>query len=166
MPAHLRNPVAEKKISNGNKWFLIPFFIFHYGMFCFAHGLFVYSLLANNGEVVIGNPFAALRIMMTEILKAGGKWFVFAIVASHLWSFYFNYLGKGEFRRTTAPFVTMAPYSRIIVLHVAILFGAVVITAIGSQVFLLILLIIGKIALDVKLHLRSRNNFAANYALL
>jgi hypothetical protein len=155
MPAHLRNPAAEAKVRHGNKFFLIPFFIFHYGIFCFGHGVFVYSLLANNGDSVVGNPLTGLGIMVTEILRAGGKVFVLAIVASHLWSFYFNYLGKGEFRRTTAPVVTMAPYDRIIVLHLAILFGAIVITALGSQVFLLILLIVGKIMLDAKLHQRS-----------
>jgi hypothetical protein len=53
----------------------------------------------------------------------------------------------------------MAPYGRIIVLHIAILFGAFVITAFGSPVFLLLLLIAGKIGLDAKLHLRSRKKF-------
>lgn len=54
-----------------------------------------------------------------------------------------------------------APYGRIVVLHIAILFGALVITALGSPVFLLILLIIGKIVLDVKLHQRSHRKLQA-----
>jgi hypothetical protein len=48
-----------------------------------------------------------------------------------------------------------APYGCIVVLHIAILFGAFVITALGSPVFMLLLLIVGKIALDVKLRIRS-----------
>ena len=49
----------------------------------------------------------------------------------------------------------MAPYGRIVVLHIAILFGAFAIMALGSPLFLLVLLIVGKIALDLKLHRRS-----------
>ena len=94
--------------------------------------------------------------MVSQIFDSGGKWFIAAIIASHLFSFFQNYLGKGEFRRTSAPALMAAPYGRIVVLHIAILFGAFVITALGSPVFLLILLIVGKIVLDAKLHLRSR----------
>ena len=36
-----------------------------------------------------------------------------------------NYLGHGEYRRTVAPLLMLQPYARIIVLHMAILFGGV-----------------------------------------
>ena len=157
MPDYLRNPTGAKALNHGVKLFLVPFFTVHYGMFCFVHGIFVFTLLGGKGGGMMnGGPFTGMNRMVSQIFDSGGKWFIAAIFASHLFSYFHNYLGKGEFRRTSAPRLMAAPYGRIVVLHIAILFGAFVITALGSPVFLLILLIIGKIILDAKLHLRSR----------
>ena len=40
-------------------------------------------------------------------------------------------------------------------LHIAILFGAFVIMAMGEPIAMLVLLVAGKIALDAKLHLKA-----------
>jgi hypothetical protein len=162
MPAYLKTPVATGIAGHGIKLFLIPFFTFHYGMFCFVHGIFVVVLLGGRGGGMMkGDPFSGTGTMTARVFDSGGKWFILAIIVSHLFSFLFNYLGKGEYRRTSAPALMAAPYGRIVVLHIAILFGAFVITALGSPVFLLILLITGKIALDVKLHRRSHAKLKA-----
>ncbi|MFD2255506.1 DUF6498-containing protein [Luteolibacter algae] len=152
MPEYLRNPAAVSKVHHGIKLFLIPFFTFHYGMFCFVHGLFVFSLLGekNNG-FGSGGLFNGTSRMVEEIFDTGGKWFVLGIVLSHLIAYFHNFIGKGEYRKTSAPELMIAPYGRIVVLHIAILFGAFVITALGGPVYLLILLILGKTALDTKL---------------
>jgi hypothetical protein len=160
MPEYLRNPAISGMANHGVKLFLIPFFTVHYGMFCFVHGIFVFTLLGGkSGGMMSGSPFEGMAEMASQIIESGGKWFVIGIIGSHLFSYFSNYIGKGEFRRTSAPELMMAPYGRIIVLHIAILFGAFVITAFGSPVYLLLLLIAGKIGLDAKLHLRSRKKF-------
>lgn len=156
MPAHLRSPAGSSALHHGAKFFLVPFFTVHYGMFCFVHGIFVFTLLGGaGGRMISSGPFSGMGRMVSEIFGSGGQWFVLAIIASHLFSFFFNYLGKGEYRRTVPPQLMIAPYGRIVILHVAIIFGAFLILALGSPVFLLLLLIAGKIALDVKLHRRS-----------
>lgn len=153
MPDYLRAPGIAK---HGAKLFLIPFFTFHYGMFCFVHGIFVFTLLGGEGGGFMqSGPFSGMGGMIGRIFDSGGKWFVLAIISSHLFSFGWNFIGKGEYRRAPLGRVMMAPYGRIVVLHIAILFGAFVITALGSPVFLLLILIAGKIALDAKLHLLS-----------
>ena len=163
MPDYLRNPTGGKALNHGVKLFLIPFFTVHYGMFCFVHGIFVFTLLGGKGGGMMnGDPFTGMNRMVSQIFDSGGKWFIVAIIASHLFSFFYNYLGKGEYRNTSTPALMAAPYGRIVVLHIAILLGAFVITALGSPVFLLILLIIGKILLDAKLHLRSRKKMSGN----
>ena len=88
---------------------------------------------------------------------SGSLWIsAFVLGGSHLFSFFVNYLGKGEFRRTALPVLMAQPYGRIMVLHFAILFGAFAVMLLGSPVFLLLILIGGKIWLDVKMHLRER----------
>jgi hypothetical protein len=48
------------------------------------------------------------------------------------------------------------PYARVVVLHLAILFGGWIALALGSNVGVLMLLIAGKTVLDLSLHLRER----------
>lgn len=139
--------------STTAKFFLIPFFSFHYGMFCLVHGFFVIGLLGGKGG---GNDSSSgVFGMVAGIFQSSGKWFVFSIIASHLFSLIVNYIGKGEYRRVTPDQLMASPYGRIVVLHIAIIFGAFAIAALGSPVGLLLLLIAGKIILDAGLHLRS-----------
>ena len=54
--------------------------------------------------------------------------------------------------------IMMRPYKRILLMHVAIIFGGVLITKLGSPVALLCVLILLKIALDLWLHVRSHRS--------
>lgn len=156
-------PLPEYLRSNGTnafqhaaKLFLVPFFTFHYGMFCFVHGIFVFALLGKKSDVSgIGDPTEGMWEMIESIFNSNVQWFVIAIIASHVFSFFYNYIGKGEFRKLSPAELMHAPYGRIVVLHIAIILGAFAIAAIGSSVGMLILLIIGKIIVDAKLHIRA-----------
>jgi hypothetical protein len=53
------------------------------------------------------------------------------------------------------------PYKRIVVLHVAVLIGAVPIMMAGSPAPLLVILIVMKIGLDAVLHVRSHRTALA-----
>ena len=55
------------------------------------------------------------------------------------------------------------PYSRVIVMHIAIIAGGFITMSLGSLVGVLIMLIILNTIIDIKLHLRqriSKNTFA------
>ncbi len=152
-------------LNHGSKFFFIPFFTVHYGIFCLVHGMFVFVLLggsAGNGGLMRAGPAPdGFPELVRGALDAGGIWAALALVASHLFSFFHNYLGKGEFRRTVVPVLMAAPYGRVVVLHIAILFGAFAAVMLGSPVFLLLLLIAGKTVLDLKLHHRSHRKLAS-----
>ncbi len=165
------SPSQDQEFGNeaGNlnhriKVFLVPFFTFHYGFFCFVHGIFVFALLGekdgNGGMMSQGPGLGGLSQLVERAVEQGGKWAVLALVLSHLFSFATNYLGKGEYRRISAPQLMFAPYARIVVLHVAILFGAFAIVAMGSPILLLVLLILGKILIDVAMHNRSHQKLS------
>jgi len=151
-------------MNHASKLFIIPFFTFHYGMFCFVHGAFVFLLLGNEGRSGFGSGPGPNLDNLPEMIRTGVDggtlWAALALLGSHLFSFFVNYLGKGEYRRTAAPLLMFAPYGRIVVLHVAILFGAFVIMWLGSPVVLLVLLIAGKTCLDLGLHVWSHTKLA------
>ncbi len=153
-------------LHHASKLFFIPFFTFHYGLFCLVHGVFVVALLGKNelgGDLMPsgGSSFGEFGHLVTLALEAGGLWAVLALVVSHLFSYFSNYLAKGEYRRTLVPVIMMAPYGRIVVLHLAVLLGAFATMVLGSPVYLLVILIVGKIILDLKFHQRAHRKILA-----
>jgi len=147
--------------NHGSKLFFVPFFTVHYGGFCLGHGMFILALLGGAvGGIGNASPVSledGIGTIVDLLFSGTALLFVLALLASHLFSFFANYIGKGEYRRTLVPALMFAPYSRIIVLHIAILVGGFAIVALGSPKFMVLLLVIGKIGIDLKLHLRSHS---------
>ena len=150
-PGHDSLPWIAKVVAAG-------FFTFHYGIFCLVHGVFVASLLGP--KAADGSPGMNPVSMVGELIAVDGGWMAAGLLASHGFSFLIHYLIRGERRRTNLTKLMAAPYGRIVVLHLAILFGAFLITAMGEPLGMLILLVIGKIALDAKLHLKAHREEA------
>jgi hypothetical protein len=149
-------------VQHAVKLFLMPFFTVHYGMFCFVHGIFVVTLLGGDGPKgnLNGNmgdgfsPFGPFSEMMSK------PWFVIAVIgmiASHGISFATNYIGQGEYRKYSPITLMFLPYGRIIVLHIALIFGAFLIMSLGSPLLLLVIVVVGKVWMDVTLHLVEHN---------
>jgi Family of unknown function (DUF6498) len=133
------------------KLFVVPFFCVHYGMFTFVHGLFVFSsMLGGQGYEASGSG------LLGPALRAAHDFNLWlplgALAASHLFSFFWNYLYRGEFRRAALSLLMMKPYARVMVLHVTILFGGLAAMKLGSPVWALCLLVGVKMAIDVHAH--------------
>lgn len=154
---------SVKFVHHGSKLFFVPFFIVHYGLFCLIHGAFVFHLFGH--DVSSLGPLGEWGGFASVFTREHLWWAVIALAASHLFSFFVNYLGRGEYRRTLAPLLMIQPYARVVVLHVAILFGGFVAMALGSNVGVLALLVAGKTALDLSLHLRERARNAARHVV-
>jgi hypothetical protein len=140
--------------NHGSKLFYVPFFIFHYGMFCFVHGAIIFAIFGR--EAGGFGPFGGFDNLLQVFSQQHLGWCVAALAASHLWSFVVNYIGRGEYHRTAVPILMFQPYARIVVLHIAIILGAFVSLALGSNVGVLLFLIAGKTLLDLSLHLHER----------
>lgn len=136
-----------------SKLFFVPFFTFHYGLFCAVHGVFVCVLLG--GFAAGGDLDSPLSIARDATANAGFLLAALGLAASHLVSYFTNFLGRGEYRRTAPPLLMMQPYPRVVVLHVAIVLSGFLMIALGSPIALLVLLVIGKTWLDLALHLRE-----------
>ena len=142
-------------VMQASKLFFAPFFTVHYGMFCFVHGIFVCVMLGDGGPFRGGSPFELLG----EAFQGGWFWLTaFGLFASHLVSYFTNFLGRGEYRRTAPPILMFAPYGRIIVLHIAIVLSGFFVVMLGQPVVMLLLLVAGKTLLDLAMHLRERRS--------
>ena len=128
---------------------LVPFFMLHYGIFMVGHGAFVLFLF-------VFSPFsggiadlAALRSMLLGLVLP-----VLLLVVSHGVSFFTHFLPR-ERHDTTPADVMMAPYPRIIALHLTIIFAGFTVVLLGAPAFALVLLVLLKIVIDVALHRRE-----------
>jgi Family of unknown function (DUF6498) len=150
--------------------FRSAFFIVHYGGFCAVHGMLLLSLLLH-----VNDPFGQLHwpfffVFVELLLNVTRKAFELAppdwiyafigLCVSHAVSLVYNFFMKGERTRVTGQQLMTAPYSRIIVLHLTVLFGAWGVIAVHSPMPLLLLLIAGKIVLDVSSHIKEHRKLA------
>ncbi len=121
--------------------FLIPFFAVHYGGFCFGH-------------------YMTVQTLFDETPWLPGMWLAIgAIAVSHILSFFINYIGQGEYRRTNASVLMARPYGRIILLHVTVIAGAFLMQMLGDEIWMLVVLVGLKTAIDLGFHRKERAVF-------
>lgn len=132
-----------------SKVFFGPFFVFHFGIFWFVHGGFVYALFGS------GQPFVTDGASLSQLAVAAPLAGLVPLVLSHGASFVFNYLLGGERQASTAGAEMIKPYGRVVVLHIVILGGALLIQLLGAPILALVLFIVLKTALDLTIHLTA-----------
>ncbi|MGH2418164.1 MAG: DUF6498-containing protein, partial [Candidatus Limnocylindria bacterium] len=120
---------------------LIGFFLFHYGIFWFAHGMFVTSFFGTRGP---GDVSPA-----TLAPAAAG------LALSHLLSYRTNYIGRGEYVRVSPGVQMFSVYGRVVVLHLTVILGGVATSVLGAPVAALIVMVVLKTLLDLFFHLRE-----------
>ena len=138
---------------SGINVFLVLFFMVHYGMFTMAHGVFVVVLFG--GKNVSPEQLFHVAFFARYILKEHLVLPFLSIFISHAFSFVWNYLYRGEYKRTEISRLMTQPYGRIVLLHIGLIFGGMLVTALGSTLYGLLLIITLKIAMDIPLHLRE-----------
>jgi hypothetical protein len=117
------------------KVFMVPFFAFH-----------------------LDNP--SVGMFVGALSAAGVTWAAIALFLSHGFSFAWNYVKSGEFRRATIQNLMKQPYARVVVLHVVIIASGFLVLALGMPAVGLVLLVLLKIGVDLNAHLKERARFA------
>lgn len=139
------------------KLFMIPFFSVHYGLFCFVHGIFVVVLFGRGTVESLDNP--GVGMFVGALTAAGVTWAALALFVSHGFSFAWNYVGKGEYRRAGLEELMTQPYARVVVLHLVLLTSAFLVMTLGLPAIGLVLLVLLKIGVDLNAHLKERARF-------
>ena len=138
------------------KAFLIPFFMVHFGMFTYVHGMMLFALFGPKPM----DPFGFVHTVPAVIRANQLGWGVANLIGSHGLSFFWNYLRNGEYQRASLQVLMGQPYSRVIVLHLTVLFGGWIVLLLGSPVGALMILIVLKTAADLSGHTKERSRFA------
>ena len=137
------------------KFILIPFFVVHYGGFCYAHLMVVIGVFSGT-DLRVGSGSTLSEMWQNSFWIA-----VAAIFASHLFSFFKNYIGDGEYKRASLFLLMRRPYGRIIAMHLTIILGAGLVMWLGSALPMLLVLIAIKSFIDLRLHEKERVKFSA-----
>lgn len=141
----LDHALREAKQSKNSKFIystlnisIVPLFLFHFGMFVFVHAVFLFGF------------YEAVDIPLQNIGIAIGVFLV-----SHGYSFFRNFIGNKEYAHRSMKQQMMQPYTRVVILHLAILFGAFPLMIFRSSIWAVLILIILKTGIDIVLHLRE-----------
>ncbi len=159
---------VDKPAEQFKKLFLIPFFTIHYGGFCAGHGFFILMLFGKGEsgfEPIHGEGWPCFLVFVQMLLNVirhvysimpeAMRYAMGALFVSHGVSFVYNYVMKGEYAKVKTDVLMFSPYGRIVIMHLAVLFGAFLTMALGSPVGILIILVGLKTSLDVIFHLRQ-----------
>ena len=143
---------AHKRVRRDRKMMMIPFFIFHYGIFCSVHLVFLNSIFNPSEGIpafisVFGYDFVPVMIGIVPI------------AIGHLYSFFTNFIGKNEYLHVTPKQVMHQPYGRVVALHIAILAGGALVQHLGGTVWMLVVLVLAKTLMDAALHVLERDKF-------
>lgn len=124
--------------------FLTGFFLVHYGIFTFVHGMFV-LFLGEAAEQSGSGAYGSLADHSPWLIGLS----LLVMAGSHLYSFVADFLLEGLGRDADVAQIMFLPYPRMVVLHVTIIFGAMALMALGSPVFLVAILVVLKTILDL-----------------
>lgn len=145
---HAEGKVPSKVAINGrpagsySKRYVVLFFLAHFGLFTFVHGVIIF-LIAGRQDINFAGIGAGL----------------ISLFLSHGYSFYFNFLGKDEYLNISPSQQMVAPYGRILVTQMVVIFGSVLIfsRSNGFPAITIIFLVLGKIIIDLYLHLKEHS---------
>jgi uncharacterized protein DUF6498 len=144
--ARLNGRLVTSMSTAAQRAFTVPFFLIHYGLFWVVHGVFVFAM-----PFILGNVGGAIAPAEAGPVVVGA----IVLFASHGVSFFWNYVGQGEYRLASPVGQMFAPYGRLLILHLTIVLGAWPVVALGSPIGLLLVLVIGKTVLDLVFHVRE-----------
>lgn len=129
---------------------LVAFFTVHYGMFTFAHGVFVVMLF---GQPELGGSLSGLSApvdRMVDYLLADRDAWVAAVGITLLQAAaFFRWWVAARIDAMSLPMLMFAPYGRIIILHVTVIAGGFLVQMLGAPMAGALLLVALKLGFDI-----------------
>jgi len=131
--------------------FMSLFFTLHYGLFTVAHGFFVVTLFGREAGIGGGGMFESLGRMLGWLLtNREGAIAMLVIVVLH-GSAFVRWVMRRAAGEVAGENLFAAPYGRIVVLHLALILGAALVSALNLPQAGVLLLVALKLAYDLKI---------------
>ncbi len=130
----------------------VPFFIGHFGAFMVVHFLLIYAFFLHG--LGAGPEPGFGEVLRTVFVPIGAP--IAALFISHGISFFTNFLGRREYAGASLSKLMNAPYSRIVVMQVTLIFGGWIVLLLKTPVGALVLLVAMKTAADFWSHRKER----------
>lgn len=142
------------------KFFMIPFFIFHYFFFVMVQNIFLFVFLKGRDmEDLFGIPMSFWEVLSTNNFEIGLT--VMSIFGSHLYSFLFNYIGNKEYEKIGLPILMFQPYIRIFIQQFVVIVGIILMTIFNTPTVFVLILVFLKIIVDATMHIKIHQKYSA-----
>jgi hypothetical protein len=135
--------------------FLVPFFCFHYGLFCFVHGTFLVSIFTIAGTfqdqsgLSSGMPDLLTTVWREVETDADLRAAVLSLIAVQAGWFAAIWLAQARWRTVNPLAQMMEPYGRIVVMHMTIFVATIPVVLLGEGVVAVLALAILKCGLEL-----------------
>lgn len=133
---------SNNNTSGSKNFSLIPFFIFHYGMFVLVQSIFAFSFFESSVSG-INSGFEIIHNFGILLNEKGMGFILTSIFFTNLAYFYKSFLANGKFREYATNEIFFKPYARIFIQQFVVVFSGfffVVFSAAYAAAILLILL--------------------------
>lgn len=131
-----RLAISTRTNAVADGWSTTTFFMLHYGLFTFVHGVLVIAFFGvvggGLGEIGPGfvGPVLAVAVFQTAFL-------------------FIDAVGSEQFKGRTPDAMMFEPYPRVFALHIAVIAGGWVIGEIGAPIWALVALVAVKTLFDI-----------------
>jgi hypothetical protein len=131
---------------------MIPFFIFHYGIFCVIHGLLIWELFGDASAATVPEdglfslPFLVMTRLKTDTFFF---WNAIALAIFQILTFLIYWLANGSWKTADPCSQTFAPYGRVVVVHVTIILAGVPVALLGQPLIAVVILALIKTVMEV-----------------
>ncbi len=135
-----------KKVARKGAFFIIPFFIVHYGGFMLGHLVFIFAIFTPETSSLL--PSVETIINLLQLVSIS----LIALFISHGYSFFHNFINKKEYENREDGEQMMIPYKRIVIMHITIIVSGFLVMISGEGIIMLTILILLKTMVDIRAH--------------
>jgi hypothetical protein len=145
------------RVNWWKKLYLIPLFCLQYTFYMLLCGVVIFFLFRGNYQP--DATFPDIPVIFQVFKDYQLVWGVLALLISHGVSFYQNYLGKAEYKKSAPDELMFEQFCRIAILQAVLLLAGYLVEKMGSITIALIFLFLLKTYLDIGAHVRQHKKY-------